>query len=73
MKAHVRNQAEAPDYFRPKVAARFLGLGESTLAKWRLKGRPFGEGPPFLKVGKAVIYRRDELDRWLAEQAATDD
>ncbi|MFZ1725474.1 MAG: helix-turn-helix domain-containing protein [Albidovulum sp.] len=54
-----------PAYVRTKQAAKYTGLGVSSLHKWRLKGRPFGEGPPFVKLGKVVLYNRDELDRWL--------
>ena len=60
---------DAPAYLRPKEAAQYTGIAEQTLAKWRIKGRPFGEGPPFLKVGRAVLYRRNDLDRWLGEQS----
>ena len=38
-----------------------LGVGESTLAKWR--GR--GIGPPFLKIGKRIVYRMSDLEKWL--------
>lgn len=42
-------------------AARRLGLAESTLEKARLTGT----GPPFLKLGRTVRYRCEDLDKWL--------
>ncbi len=48
--------------YRAPDAARYLGLAESTLAKMRLRG----DGPAYSKAGRAVIYARAELDRWLA-------
>lgn len=38
-------------------AAAYLGLAISTLNKWRC----FGEGPQFIKLGRAVRYRQDAL------------
>lgn len=42
-------------------AAHYLGLAVSTLNKWRCHGG----GPEFLKLGRAVRYRQDDLDRFL--------
>lgn len=48
--------------------AQLLGVEEKTLANWRT--RRFG--PPGFRVGKAVRYRPEEVDRWLAEQEAVE-
>jgi excisionase family DNA binding protein len=45
---------------KPKAAAEFLNLGQSTLAKLRASGG----GPPFRKLGRSVRYSRDELQAW---------
>jgi excisionase family DNA binding protein len=45
-------------------AARYLGLSCSTLAKMRLNGST----PSFLKLGRRVLYRREDLDAWLASR-----
>lgn len=42
-------------------AAVYLGLAASTLEKARLTGN----GPPFLKLGRIVRYRGEDLDAWL--------
>ena len=43
-----------------KWAAKYLRLAPSTLNKMRL----FGTGPAFLRFGRAVRYRREDLDDW---------
>ena len=42
-------------------AARYTGLKKSTLDQWRSRG----EGPKFVKLGRAVRYRRADLDEWI--------
>jgi len=44
-----------------RAAARFLGLAVATLAKMRC----MGGGPPFVKAGRRVLYRRSDLIAWL--------
>jgi len=46
----------------PSVS-RLTGVPVCTLATWRCRGG----GPPFLKLGAAVRYRRRTVLRWLAE------
>jgi len=43
-------------------AARFLGISARTAEKWRLTG----EGPPFLKIGRRVLYDLGDLEEYLA-------
>lgn len=43
-------------------AARYIGVRPATLNNWRSQGR----GPAFVKLGARVVYRRSELDRFLA-------
>lgn len=47
--------------FTTRQAAKYLGLSISTLNKWRC----YGFGPKYLKLGRAVRYRQEELDRYL--------
>jgi len=44
-----------------KQAARYLGLAVSTLNKWRC----YGEGPKFLKLGRAVRYMESDLQAFV--------
>lgn len=48
--------------FSVEQAARHLNLSASTLAKMRLRG----DGPPFVKFGGAVRYRRADLEAYIA-------
>lgn len=47
--------------FKAQDAAQYLGLTESTIAKWRMSGR----GPRYIKAGARVLYDRADLDAWL--------
>lgn len=49
---------------RAPAAAAYLQLSTSTLAKWRLRGC----GPPFSKLGRAVVYSTNDLDEFLASR-----
>ena len=58
-----------PEVLTTAEAAAYLRCSPKTLNTWRSRGG----GPPFVKVGAAVRYRRSTLDQWLAdrEQAST--
>ncbi len=42
-------------------AARYLGMSTSTLNKWRM----FSTGPRYMKMGRSVLYRKEDLDSWM--------
>ncbi len=44
--------------------SKLLGVSERTLANWRWAGI----GPPFLKIGSAVRYDPEAVERWLEER-----
>lgn len=46
-------------------AAEYLGMKSGTLEVWRVQGR----GPRFLKLGRSVRYRAEDLDAFLNENA----
>jgi len=48
-------------------AADYVGYAESTLEKKRLTG----DGPPFIRLGRAIVYDPRDLDAWLAARRAT--
>lgn len=60
--------ATPPELLTRDQAAEYLGLRPQTLAVWAATGR---YSLPFVKVGRLVRYRRDGLDRFLAERRAT--
>jgi hypothetical protein len=46
-----------------KDAAAYLGHSMGRLATWRMEGT----GPAFMRVGGKIFYRREALDRFIAE------
>ena len=52
-----------PDMLRSAEAACYIDMSDSWLRQTRMAGR--ADGPPFLRQGRAVRYRRCDLDRWL--------
>ena len=51
---------------RTLAAADYLGYAESTLEKKRLTG----DGPPFIRLGRVIVYDTRDLDAWLAARRA---
>lgn len=45
-----------------KLSARYLDLKTQTLCNWRCQRR----GPVYHKVGGRIIYRKSDLDKFLA-------
>lgn len=43
--------------------ADMLGVSRRTLPVWRVQGR----GPKFIKIGKLVRYKREEIDAWMRQ------
>jgi excisionase family DNA binding protein len=54
-------------YLTTKEAAHYVRLSESSLEKKRVSG----DGPEFLKVGKAVRYEQTALDAWMQTDRRT--
>ena len=57
----------ANKYLTTKEAAFYVRLSESSLEKKRVSG----DGPEFLKVGKAVRYEQTALDTWMQADRRT--
>lgn len=51
-------------YLTPKQAANELQLSDLTLRKWRWEGK----GPQFIKAGRKVIYRLQDIEEWVTNQ-----
>ncbi len=62
------NTTTAPgDLLTVHEAADYLGYKPNTLRTWR----QFNSGPTSFKRANRVVYRREDLDAWLAAQTAT--
>jgi excisionase family DNA binding protein len=49
-----------------REAARRLGLAAGTLQNWRIRG----QGPAFVRLGKAIRYDEGDLARFIAQGRA---
>jgi predicted site-specific integrase-resolvase len=49
------------DFLTQDEAAAELKICERTLDRWRR----LGEGPPIIKLGRRILYRRSSLQAWL--------
>jgi len=60
------NQSRA---LNEKAAAQYIGMSVSYLRKDRMDGLVDQRtpGPRYAKLGKRVIYLRDDLDSWLEQ------
>ena len=45
-----------PEFFDEKRLCAIIGISSVTATKWRAKAK----GPPFIKVGRLVRYRRSD-------------
>lgn len=55
------NDNQADEYLDERRLCALLGISSVTATKWRAKAK----GPPFIKVGRLVRYRRSDIDAWL--------
>jgi predicted DNA-binding transcriptional regulator AlpA len=53
--------APAQKYLNTKKAAQYIGMSTQFLEIARHKG----DGPEYLKMSKAVRYKRSDLDAWM--------
>jgi hypothetical protein len=51
----------APAVLREPHAAFYIGIARQTLKKQRMQGR----GPTFVRMGRTIVYRVCDLDRFL--------
>jgi excisionase family DNA binding protein len=55
---------DAAMLFTQAEAADHLRLSERTLKRWRVSG----SGPAFVKLGRRVLYRKLDLEEWIASR-----
>ncbi len=46
--------------------AAYLRKPVPTIYQWNSRG----DGPPYIKVGRTVVYRRADVERWLTDRYA---
>lgn len=52
------------EYMSTPEVSEEIGINPGTLRYWRSTN----QGPPSFTLGKRVVYRRSELEKWIAEQ-----
>ena len=57
------NSDPCDELLTPATVAKIIHRAPNWLAKARITGA----GPRFLKIGRRVLYRRSDLDAWLAK------
>ena len=62
---NVRIKPMSQNLLSPNDAAKYLDLSIVTLAKWRCYQIP--NTPPWIKMGRSVKYRVEDLDAWIEE------
>ena len=56
-----KDGAAAEEYLTTPEAAQLCAASVRTMQSWRGAGK----GPPFVKLGNLVRYRREDIDAWL--------
>lgn len=56
-------EVESP-FWNTREAAAYLRSSPRTLEKYRLSG----DGPPFVKIGRKVLYEIEAVKRWAKER-----
>ncbi len=60
--SHVEKRA-----YTEQETAAYIGMSRSFLRQSRMEGQRFNrtDAPPFIKIGRAVRYLKEDLDAWL--------
>ncbi|MCF6317555.1 MAG: helix-turn-helix domain-containing protein [Marinosulfonomonas sp.] len=56
-------QGVLSDWIKRDELARQLSVTTDTLARWATQGI----GPPRIRIGRRVLYRRTSVEKWLTE------
>ena len=65
---HTDESLSGNDLMTLAETAAYLRTPVATLRYWR----HLGLGPAGFRLGRRVIYRRDDVDRWLTERQAAE-
>jgi len=52
------------DLLTPAEAAKALRVSPATLPRWRWSG----DGPDYVRVGRKILYRREDLEAYIARR-----
>ena len=60
-KVRMSRDTTPSEYLTEPGAAAYLGFTKAYLRKHRA----LGDGPPFIKIGRNIRYRRTDLEAWM--------
>jgi len=60
-------QHENPDLLTTEQVAELLHVSDRTVIRWRNERI----GPPWCKLGRQIRYRRQSIEKWIAESEQT--
>ena len=63
---HGQSKSGSDEFFDVEGLVDYLHISTKTAYQWRWRR----EGPPGVKVGKRVLYRRSAVDAWVNERQA---
>ncbi|MGN6148118.1 MAG: helix-turn-helix transcriptional regulator [Rhizomicrobium sp.] len=55
---------QPPEYFSTRTASQYLGVS----AGWLSGARCHGKGPPYVRMGRTIRYRRLTLEKWMTQR-----
>lgn len=67
LEERVVDGAAGPEFMTTAQVAKHINISQAKLAQMRARG----EGPKFSKIGRAIRYRRADVDAWVAEHRVT--
>lgn len=59
---------DRPDLLTTEEVAEWLRTSAATIRYWR----HLNQGPPGFKVGRRVLYRREDVETWISQQQEAD-
>jgi excisionase family DNA binding protein len=60
----VATDRETPPYYSPEGLAALLNVPVGTVYRWNYERT----GPPRVRVGKHVRYRREDVEAWISSR-----
>ena len=60
----IASKSDFNRFYNESELAAECRIARATLEKWRREGK----GPPYIKLGKRVVYRASAVEAWLEEQ-----
>jgi hypothetical protein len=60
----IQNTHDAAEYLPESALCEQYPFSPRTVQRWRATG----DGPPYIRVGRRILYRRSDVEEWLSSQ-----